>query len=136
MRRTLKRILIVEDNEMNRDVLSRRLRRQGYEVLIGTAGLHGLRLATDAVPDLILMDLGMPDIDGWECTRRLKAETATSAIPIIALTAHAMVGDRQKALDAGCDDFDTKPINFSGLLEKMNRLLSCSPESDQTHATG
>jgi CheY-like chemotaxis protein len=131
----MKRILIVEDNEMNRDVLSRRLRRQGYEVLIATAGLDGLRLAADARPDLILMDLGMPDIDGWECTKRLKAEPVTSAIPIIALTAHAMLGDRQKALDAGCDDFDTKPIDFAGLLEKMNRLLSSSLESDQVHVT-
>ena len=132
----MKRILIVEDNEMNRDVLSRRLRRQGYEVLIATAGLDGLRLAADARPDLILMDLGMPDIDGWECTKRLKAETVTSAIPIIALTAHAMLGDRQKALDAGCDDFDTKPIDFSGLLERMARLLSSSVKSDQIHVTG
>ncbi len=129
----MKRILIVEDNEMNRDVLSRRLRRRGYEVLIATAGLDGLRLATDARPDLILMDLGMPDIDGWECTKRLKAEALTSAIPIIALTAHAMLGDRQKALDAGCDDFDTKPIDFPGLLERMNRLLGSSVKSDVIH---
>ena len=121
---------------MNRDVLSRRLLRQGYDVLIATAGLDGLRMAEDARPDLILMDLGMPDIDGWECARRLKAEIATSAIPIIALTAHAMLDDRQKALDAGCDDFDTKPINFSGLLEKMNRLLYASAETDQIHVTG
>ena len=132
----MKRILIVEDNEMNRDVLSRRLRRHGYEVLIATAGLDGLRLAYDARPDLILMDLGMPDIDGWECAKRLKADVATSAIPIIALTAHAMLDDRQKALDAGCDDFDTKPINFPGLLEKMNRLLSSSMDSEQVHVTG
>ena len=132
----MKRILIVEDNEMNRDVLSRRLRRQGYEVLIATAGLDGLRLAYEARPDLILMDLGMPDIDGWECAKRLKAEAVTSAIPIIALTAHAMLDDRQKALDAGCDDFDTKPIDFSGLLEKMTRLLCSSVTSDQIHATG
>ena len=132
----MKRILIVEDNEMNRDVLSRRLRRQGYEVLIATAGLDGLRLAADARPDLILMDLGMPDIDGWECTKRLKAERVTSAIPIIALTAHAMLGDRQKALDAGCDDFDTKPIDFPGLLERMKRLLSSSLKSDQIHVAG
>jgi two-component system cell cycle response regulator DivK len=132
----VKRILIVEDNEMNRDVLSRRLRRQGFEVLIATAGLEGLRIAADATPDLILMDLGMPDIDGWECARRLKTEVATSAIPIIALTAHAMLDDRQKALDAGCDDFDTKPINFSGLLDRMNRLLGSSVESDQIHVTG
>jgi len=132
----MKRILIVEDNEMNRDVLSRRLRRQGYEVLIATAGLDGLRLAYEARPDLILMDLGMPDIDGWECTKRLKAEVVTSAIPIIALTAHAMLDDRQKAIDAGCDDFDTKPIDFSGLLDKMSRLLCSSVTSDQVHATG
>jgi CheY-like chemotaxis protein len=131
----MRRILIIEDNEMNRDVLSRRLRRQGYEVLLGTDGLQGLQIANDARPDLILMDLGMPDLDGWECARRLKAEVTTSAIPIIALTAHAMLDDRQKAFDAGCDDFDTKPINFSGLLEKMDRLLSSSPESDQTHVT-
>ncbi len=121
---------------MNRDVLSRRLRRQGFDVLIATAGLDGLRMASEARPDLILMDLGMPDIDGWECAKRLKAEVATSDIPIIALTAHAMLDDRQKALDAGCDDFDTKPINFSGLLEKMNRLLGSSMESDEIHVTG
>jgi two-component system cell cycle response regulator DivK len=131
----MKRILIVEDNEMNRDVLSRRLRRQGYEVLIATAGLDGLRLATDARPDLILMDLGMPGMDGWECTKRLKAEAVTSAIPIIALTAHAMTGDRQRALDAGCDDFDTKPIDFPGLLERMNRLLCSSETPEPIHAT-
>jgi len=131
----MKRILIVEDNEMNRDVLSRRLRRQGYEVLIATGGLDGLRLATEARPNLILMDLGMPDIDGWECTKRLKAEALTSAIPIIALTAHAMLGDRQKALDAGCDDFDTKPIDFPGLLERMNRLLGSSVKSEVIHVT-
>ena len=131
----MKRILIVEDNEMNRDVLSRRLRRHGYEVLIATAGLDGLRLAREARPDLILMDLGMPDIDGWECTRRLKAEHLTTAIPVIALTAHAMLGDRQKALEAGCDDFDTKPIDFPGLLERMNRLLTHALESDPTHVT-
>jgi len=132
----VKRILIVEDNEMNRDALSRRLRRQGYEVLIATAGLDGLRMAHDTPPDLILMDLGMPDIDGWECAKRLKSDVATSAIPIIALTAHAMLDDRQKALDAGCDDFDTKPINFPGLLEKMKRLLSPSVDSEQVHVTG
>jgi len=132
----VKRILIVEDNEMNRDVLSRRLRRQGYDVLIAAAGLDGLRMAGDARPDLILMDLGIPDIDGWECARRLKTELATSGIPIIALTAHAMLDDRQKALEAGCDDFDTKPINFSGLLDKMTRLLHASRDSDETHAAG
>jgi len=131
----MKRILIIEDNEMNRDVLSRRLRRQGYDVLIATEGLEGLRLARQSRPDLILMDLGMPDIDGWECTRRLKADEVTSAIPVIALTAHAMLGDRQRALDAGCDDFDTKPIDFAGLLERMHRLLTPSRTSAPTHAT-
>src|SRR6266487_2455347 len=128
------RILIVEDNEMNRDVLSRRLLRHGYDVLIATAGLDGLELAQKARPDLILMDLGMPDIDGWECARRLKTEVTTSVIPIIALTAHAMLGDRQKALDAGCDDFDTKPIDFARLLTKMNRLLHASPKPE-VHVT-
>jgi CheY-like chemotaxis protein len=119
----MSRILIVEDNEMNRDVLSRRLMRRGYDVLVATDGPHGIAMAREHGPDLILMDLGMPEVDGWECTRRLKADTATGRIPIIALTAHAMIGDRQKALDAGCDEFDTKPIDFAGLLVKMTRLL-------------
>ena len=119
---------------MNRDSLSRRLRRRGYDVLIATAGLDGLELAQSARPDLILMDLGMPDIDGWECARRLKTEVSTSVIPIIALTAHAMLDDRQKALDAGCDDFDTKPIDFARLLTKMNRLLHSSPPPE-VHVT-
>lgn len=119
----MKRILIVEDNEMNRDVLSRRLTRRGFDVLLAPDGRHGLAMAVAHGPDLILMDLGLPEIDGWECTRRLKADTTTRRIPIIALSAHAMVGDRQKALDAGCDDFDTKPIDFAGLLTKMERLL-------------
>ena len=132
----MKRILIVEDNEMNRDALSRRLQRQGYEVLIATAGLNGLQMAYETRPDLILLDLGMPDIDGWECAKRLKAEPVTSAIPIIALTAHAMLGDREKALAAGCDDFDTKPIDFSGLLERMNRLLCSAVKSEQINVTG
>ena len=119
----MKRILIVEDNEMNRDVLSRRLARRGYDVILATDGPHGLAMAQMHGPDLILMDLGLPEIDGWECTRRLKADDSTKHIPVIALTAHAMVGDRQRALDAGCDEFDTKPIDFVGLLNKMDRLL-------------
>ncbi len=114
---------MVEDNELNRDVLSRRLARQGYDVLVAVDGLDGLAIADSERPDLILMDLGMPDIDGWECTRRLKEAERTTSIPIIALTAHAMLGDRQRALDAGCDDFDTKPIDFTGLLQKIDRLL-------------
>jgi len=118
------RVLIVEDNEMNRDVLSRRLASRGYETLLATDGPRGLAMARTHSPDLILMDLGLPEIDGWECTRRLKADETTRQIPIIALSAHAMVGDREKALDAGCDDFDTKPIDFTGLLQKMERLLA------------
>ena len=124
----MKRILIVDDNELNRDVLSRRLTRRGYEVLVATSGTDGLSMAQTESPELILMDLGMPDLDGWECTRRLKADGATRRIPVIALTAHAMTGDRQKALDAGCDDFDTKPIEFARLLAKMENLLAESAE--------
>ena len=119
----MKRILIVEDNDMNRDVLTRRLERHGFVVLQATNGLTGLEAARTEQPDLILMDLGMPEIDGWECTRRLKAESGTRPIPIIALSAHAMSGDRQRALEAGCDEFDTKPLDFQALLEKMGRLL-------------
>jgi two-component system cell cycle response regulator DivK len=117
------RILIVEDNEMNRDVLSRRLARRGFEIVLATDGPHGLTMARTHAPDLILMDLGLPGIDGWECARRLKADEETRGIPIIALSAHAMVGDREKALDAGCDEFGTKPIDFVDLLTKMDRLL-------------
>jgi CheY-like chemotaxis protein len=119
----MKRVLIVEDNEMNRDVLSRRLVRRGFKVLLAVDGSNGLTMAQREEPDLILMDLGLPEPDGWECARRLKADVTTRHIPIIALSAHAMVGDRQKALDAGCDEFDTKPIDFGGLLNKMDRLL-------------
>jgi CheY-like chemotaxis protein len=119
----MKRILIVEDNDLNRDVLSRRLATRGYDVVQAADGHECLALAGHRQPDLILMDLGMPEVDGWECTRRLKSDPATSAIPIIALTAHAMRGDREKALAAGCDEFDTKPIDFSGLLKKMEHLL-------------
>ncbi len=117
-------ILIVEDNEMNRDVLSRQLVRRGYRVETAADGLLGLAAARTHAPALILLDLGLPGIDGWECARRLKADPATGRIPIIALTAHAMVGDRQKALDAGCDDFDTKPIDLAVLLGKIARLLA------------
>ena len=119
----MKRILVVEDNELNRDVLSRLLTRRGYTVLLALDGFQGLDLARTAQPDLILMDLGMPDLDGWECSRRLKRDQQTAGIPIIALTAHAMLGDREKAIDAGCDEFDTKPIDFDGLIQKMDRLL-------------
>jgi len=118
------RILIVDDNEMNRDVLSRRLVRRGYDVLLASEGQQGLDVARAERPDLILLDLGLPEIDGWECARRLKADDSTRRIPVVALTAHAMVGDREKAIDAGCDDFDTKPIDFERLIERMEALLA------------
>jgi CheY-like chemotaxis protein len=113
------KILLVEDNEMNRDMLSRRLVRRGYQVVIAADGQEGLNLAGSASPDLILMDMSLPAMDGWETTRKIKASTATAAIPVIALTAHAMSGDREQALDAGCDDYDTKPIEFERLIEKI-----------------
>lgn len=116
-------ILLVEDNELNRDVLSRRLVRNGYDVLIAEDGAKGLSAATDGKPDLILMDMSLPVMDGWEATRRLKAEPQTRAIPVIALTAHAMSSDREKAVAAGCDDYDTKPVELERLLAKIERLL-------------
>ena len=123
-------ILIVEDNELNRDVLSRQLVRRSYRVEIAADGLQGLAAARQHAPDVILLDLGLPVIDGWECARRLKADPATRTIPIIALTAHAMIGDRQKALDAGCDEFDTKPIDLGSLMDKITRLLARAPKPD------
>jgi CheY-like chemotaxis protein len=119
----MERILIVEDNELNRDVLSRRLTARGYQVLVAEDGRQGLALAEADRPDLILMDLGLPDIDGWACVRRLRANVSTRSIPVVALTAHAMTGDRERALEAGCDEFDPKPIDFASLLIKMRRLL-------------
>jgi CheY-like chemotaxis protein len=116
-------ILIVEDNEMNRDMLSRRLERKGYEVLLAVDGEMGLNLARANTPDLVLMDMSLPVVDGWEATRRLKADDRLKHIPIIALTAHAMANDRDKALEAGCDDYDTKPIELPRLLAKMEALL-------------
>ena len=113
------KILLVEDNEMNRDMLGRRLQRRGYEVLIAVDGAEGVAMAQRDGPDLILMDMSLPVIDGWEATRRLKAAPETQAIPIIALTAHAMSGDREKAMEAGADDYDTKPIEIDKLLAKM-----------------
>ena len=118
------RVLIVEDNEMNRDMLSRRLERKGYQVEIAVDGQAGIDMATALAPDLILMDLSLPVIDGWEATRRLKAAPTTKDIPVIALTAHAMQGDEQKALEAGCDDYDTKPVNFKRLLEKIEHFVN------------
>ena len=116
-------ILLVEDNEMNRDTLARRLERRGYLVIIAINGDEGLRLAQAEAPDLILMDMSLPVLDGWEATRQLRALPATQAIPIIALTAHAMAGDREQALQAGCDDYDSKPIEFARLLGKIQALL-------------
>jgi CheY-like chemotaxis protein len=117
------KILLVEDNEMNRDMLSRRLLRQGFEVVMAVDGGQAVIMADSERPDLILMDMSLPVIDGWEATRRVKAAERTAHIPVIALTAHAMSGDREKALDAGCDDYDTKPIEMPRLLEKIDALL-------------
>lgn len=125
-RRSVAKILLVEDNEMNRDMLSRRLERKGYEVVIAVDGGQGISLAQSESPDLILMDMSLPVIDGWEATRRLKGTAETQAVPIIALTAHAMSGDREKAIEAGCDDYDTKPIELPRLLEKMESLLEAN----------
>lgn len=122
----MSKILLVEDNEMNRDMLSRRLRTRGYEVALALNGESGLALAESEAPDLILMDMSLPILDGWEATRRLKAAPATRRIPVIALTAHAMSSDRDKALEAGCDDYDTKPIELPRLLEKIEDLLAAS----------
>jgi CheY-like chemotaxis protein len=119
----MSRILLVEDNEMNRDMLSRRLARRGYHVLTADDGARGVTAAATERPDLILMDMSLPVIDGWEATRRLKAARDTRAIPIIALTAHAMPADLEKAMEAGCDDYDTKPVELPRLIEKIERLL-------------
>jgi CheY-like chemotaxis protein len=117
------KILLIEDNEMNRDMLSRRLQRRGYEVVTAVDGESGLALTRSGAPDLVLMDMSLPGIDGWEATRQLKVDPATRAIPVIALTAHAMAGDREQALAAGCDDFDIKPIDLDRLLGKIEALL-------------
>jgi CheY-like chemotaxis protein len=118
------KILLVEDNEMNRDMLSRRLQRKGYSVITAEDGEKGLLLARSEMPDLILMDISLPVMSGWEVTRLLKADEATRNIPIIALTAHAWITDREKALEAGCDEYDTKPVEFGRLSEKMDSLLT------------
>lgn len=117
------KILLVEDNEMNRDMLSRRLARKGYEVVLAVDGPSGVAMAQSESPDLVLMDMSLPTVDGWEATRRLKAGASTQHIPVIALTAHAMSGDREKALEAGCDDYDTKPVELARLLGKIEALL-------------
>src|SRR6266568_633482 len=117
------KILLVEDNEMNRDMLSRRLERKGYQVVIALDGQQAVDMAVSEAPSLILMDMSLPVIDGWEATRRIRANERTKHIPIIALTAHAMQGDEQKAREAGCDDYDTKPVELPRLLEKVTALL-------------
>jgi two-component system cell cycle response regulator DivK len=125
------KILLVEDNEMNRDMLSRRLERKGFQVVMAADGQQGLDMAANEVPDLILMDMDLPVVDGWEATRRVKAGEGTRAIPVIALTSHAMVGDRDKALAAGCDEYETKPIDFPRLLAKIESLLNGGAAADR-----
>ncbi|MEQ9690573.1 MAG: response regulator [Bauldia litoralis] len=120
------KILLVEDNEMNRDMLSRRLARQGHEVLIAVDGAEGVAKVAAERPEIVLMDMSLPVLDGWEATRRLKADAATASIPVISLTAHALASDREQALAAGCDDYDTKPIDLPRLVEKIERLLGQS----------
>ena len=117
------KVLLVEDNEMNRDMLSRRLVRRGFEVVFAVDGQQGVDLARSEKPDIILMDMSLPVMDGWEATRRVKADDVTRGVPVIGLTAHAMSGDREKAIEAGCDDYDTKPVELDRLIEKMQRLL-------------
>jgi CheY-like chemotaxis protein len=128
------KILLVEDNEANRDMLSRRLMRKGYEVILAADGQNGVEYALSEAPDLVLMDMSLPVLDGWEATRRLKSAPGTQHIPVIALTAHAMSGDREKAIEAGCDDYDTKPIELPRLLAKIEALLSGS--ADEAASTG
>jgi CheY-like chemotaxis protein len=120
----ISKILLVEDNEMNRDMLSRRLQRRGYKVVTAVTGQEGIVLTRSEKPDLILMDMSLPEIDGWELTRQLKADETTRWIPILALTAHALATDREKALSAGCDDYDTKPVEFERLTAKIEKLLA------------
>ena len=117
------KVLLIEDNEMDRDMLSRRLIRRGFQVVFAMDGQRGVDLARSERPDIILMDMSLPVIDGWEATRRVKADDATRGVPVIGLTAHVMPGDREKAIEAGCDDYDTKPVEFDRLIGKMERLL-------------
>ncbi len=119
----MSKILLIEDNEMNRDMLSRRLERKGFDVVIAVDGQQGLDMARNDAPDLILMDMSLPVLDGWEATRQLKADGETSKIPVIGLSAHAMAGDREKAMEAGCDDYDTKPVELPRLLDKIASFL-------------
>ena len=118
------KILLVEDNEMNRDMLSRRLERRGHQVVMADDGQRGVEMAQTEVPEIILMDMSLPVIDGWEAARRIKQAPETRDIPVIALTSHAMAGDRERALASGCDDYDTKPVDLTRLLEKIDALLT------------
>ena len=122
------KVLLVEDNEMNRDMLSRRLIRRGFQVVFAMDGQQGIDLAHSERPDIILMDMSLPVIDGWEATRRLKADDATRRVPVIGLTAHAMSGDREKAVEAGCDDYDTKPVELDRLIGKIERLVGTAKD--------
>src|SRR5271155_657486 len=128
MRATMTKVLLVEDNEMNRDMLSRRLVRRGFQVVFAMDGQQGIDLARSERPDIILMDMSLPVIDGWEATRRVKADAATRSVPVIGLTAHAMSGDREKAIEAGCDDYDTKPVELDRLIGKIERLLGTAKD--------
>jgi len=127
--RPMTRILLIEDNEMNRDMLTRRLERKGYEVATAVDGLEGIAAAESGSFDLVLMDMSLPELDGWEATRRLRANPRTHNLPIIALTAHAMPGDRERAIEAGCDDYDSKPVEFPRLVEKIEGLLNARAPS-------
>ncbi|MGE5124971.1 MAG: response regulator [Betaproteobacteria bacterium] len=121
------KILLVEDDDLNRDMLSRRLQRRGHEVLLAADGMQAILMAESETPDLVLLDMSLPVIDGWEVARRLKASPTTARVPVVALTAHAMAGDRERALAAGCDDYDTKPIDFPQLLARLEALLAPRP---------
>ncbi|MCL2930640.1 MAG: response regulator [Trichodesmium sp. St16_bin4-tuft] len=121
------KILLVEDNEMNRDMLSRRLIRKKFEVVIAINGVEGVEMSISEIPDIILMDMSLPELDGWEATKKIKANQQTKDIPVIAITAHAMTGDREKCLQAGCDDYDTKPVEFPRLLDKIKNLIGKKP---------
>ena len=129
------KILLVEDNEMNRDMLSRRLMRHGFDVVIAEDGNQGVFMARSEDPDLILMDMSLPEIDGWEATRRIKTDDSTCRIPVVALTAHAMVSDREKAMKAGCDDYDSKPVELKRLLSKIEALLDREIEARKESIT-
>lgn len=125
------RVLLVEDNEENRDALSRRLIRRGFEIVIAVDGVQGVEMATSEKPDLILMDMNLPELDGWEATRQIRASEATKSIPVIALTAHALSGDKERALEAGCTDYHTKPVELPKLLEQIEAILKTQPSATQ-----